>query len=227
MRNLRPPGTAPRRSRDAGISLVEVLVAMGLFSLLATLLLSFALSTSRFADNVSRLSNVNEESRLAMERLTRELRQASAVLAVHLPASSTDTTAFTFWTDFNGNGAQDLNAADPEVLTYRWNPVNSRLTLTANDASGTAITRPVLAANVSGFSLDLRSSLWAYDTNGDGDTSWQELDAASPPVGNNNGTPDGTELDKIDIVAISMTVSDGSRAQAYRTQVDLRNRNQN
>jgi len=200
---------------------------MGLFSVLATLLLGFALSTSRFADNVSRLSNVNEESRLAMERLTRELRQASAVLAVQLPASSTDSTAFTFWTDFNGNGTQDLNAADPEVLTYRWNPATSRLTLTANDASGTAITRPVLAANVTDFSIDLRSSLWTYDTNGDGDTSWRELDGASPPVGNNDDTPNGTELDKIDIVAISMTVSDGSRAQTYRTQVDLRNRNQN
>jgi prepilin-type N-terminal cleavage/methylation domain-containing protein len=219
-------------SPDRGFSVVEVLVAMGLFSLLSTLLLGLALSTSQVTKDVQTLTNVNEESRLAMERLTRELRQASAITAVHLPetADTTDTTALTFWIDFNGDGAQDLNAADPEVLTYRWNPVTARLTLTANDATGTAVTRPVLAASVSGFTLGLRSSKWQYDVSisgqpPDGITSWQELDAAGPPVGNNNGALDSQELDSINLVALTMTVLDGERAQTYSTQVDLRNRN--
>src|SRR5680860_344900 len=116
---------ARQEPRDAGVSLIEVLVAMGLFGVLGTLLLGLALSTSQVTDDVRTLTNVNEESRLAMERLTRELRQAATITAVRLPSSPTDTTALTFWTDFNGNGAQDLNAADPEVLTYRWNPVTN------------------------------------------------------------------------------------------------------
>lgn len=215
-------GVEPAPSRDGGFSLVEVLVGLGLFGLLGTVLLGVALSTSKVTEDVRLLSQVNEESRLAMERLTRELRQADAVQAAELSPDGARVIAVTFWTDFNGNHAQDLNAADPEVLTYRWNPSTGRLTLTANDASGTAITRPILAANVTDFSVDLRSSLWEYDDDGDGVTTWRELDASSP-VGNANGLPDGGELTRIDLVSVSLTVLDGTHDQSYRTQVDLRN----
>ena len=207
--------------RDDGFSLVEVLVAMSLFGVLGSLLLGLALGTSRVTEDVRSLTNVNEESRLAMERMVRELRQARSITAVTLPPAS--TTSLTFWTDFNGNDAADLAAADPEVLTYRWNPATNRLTLTANDATASAVTRPVLAASVSGFVLELRSSRWQLDADGNGQTTWQELDAPAGG-GNGNGVPDGTELDAIDQVGLTMTVLDGSRAQTYTTRVDLRNR---
>lgn len=219
--------STPGTPRDQGLSLVEVLVAMGLFGLLSSVLLGFALSTSRVGDDTRRLANVNEESRLAMERLTRELRQAKELQSVQLPADpAVDHTALTFWTDFDGDGFEDLSAIDPEVLTYRWNPATQRLTLTANDASGTAVTRPVLAAKVSSFTVDLGSSLWQYDADGDGDTTWQEIDTAGPPVGNSDAVPNGGELLLTDLVSVSMTVLDGPFAQTYRTEVDLRNRNQ-
>jgi type II secretory pathway pseudopilin PulG len=212
--------------RDSGMTLVEILVGIVLFGLLGAVLLSVALATSRVTDDTRQLTNVNEESRLAMERLTRELRQATEVVAVKLPSGPTDTTALTFWTDFDGNGVKDLNAADPEVLTYRWEPAAGRLTLTANDPDGTAVTRSLLSANVSDFTVGLRSSQWVYDTNNDG-TTWQELDAAGLPTGNRNGVPDGPEFEHIDLVNVSVTVLDGPHAQTYTTQVDLRNRNLN
>lgn len=215
------------RPTDEGVTLVEVIVAIGLFGLLSTLLLGLALSTSRVTDDTRRMAAVSEESRLAMERMTRELRQANAILGVHLPTSATDPASFTFWTDFNGNGAQDLTASDPEVLTYRWNPTTSRLTLTANDASGTATTRPVLAVSVTDFRIELRSSLWQYDADGDGTTTWVELDASGPPLGDHDGIPDANELEAIDLIAVSMTVLDASHQQTYRTAIDLRNRSQN
>lgn len=207
--------------RDQGMTLVEVLVSMALFGVLGSLLLGLALGTSRVTEDVRSLTTVNEESRLAMERMARELRQASAVTAVSLPPSS--TTALTFWTDFNDNGTTDLAAADPEVLTYRWNPSTNRLTLTANDATGLAVTRPVLAASVSTFTLELRSSQWQHDADGNGQTTWQEIDAVSAG-GNGNGVPDGPELEDIDSVGLTLTVLDGPRAQTYTTRVDLRNR---
>lgn len=216
-----------RQARDSGVSLVEVLVGMGLFGVLGTILLGFVLGTSRVTDDTRNLSAINEESRLAMERLTRELRQANKVLSLQLPSAPGDPTALTFWTDFNGNGTQDLSATDPEVLTYRWAPTSNRLTLTANDPSGTAVTRPVLAANVSAFDLDLYSSLWEYDADADGMTTWQELDDAGPPVGDSDDTPDTIELDLVDLVTVRMTVLDGAHRQTYRTEIDLRNRNQN
>ena len=218
----------PLRDRDAGVSLVEVLVGMGLLGVLTSVLLGFVLGTSKVTDDTRQLAGVNEESRLAMERLTRELREANTILAFEPPTASSDAIALTFWTDFNDNNVQDLNAGDPEVLTYRWEPSTKRLTLTANDADGNAVTRPVLAANVSNFNVDLFSSLWEYDTSPANSrlTSWQEIDAASPPIGDGDGVPDLVELERIDLVTVSMTVLDGAHAQTYRTEVALRNRSQ-
>jgi prepilin-type N-terminal cleavage/methylation domain-containing protein len=210
----------PTNARDKGFSLVEVLVAMGLFGVLASLLLGLAVSTGRVTDDVRALTNINEESRLAVERLSRELRQATEVTAVSQPTGG--RVALTFWTDFNGNGARDLNAADPEILTYAWDPKTDQLSLTVNDPTGAAITRPLLAANVSSFTLDLRSSSWELDADGDGQTTWKEIDTA--PGGNRNGVPDGPELLKLDLIGVTMTVLDGRRAQTYTSRVDLRNR---
>lgn len=214
---------APARpvNRDAGLSLVEVLVGMALFGVLGTLLLGLALSTSRVTEDTRNLAGVTEQARLAMERITRELRQAEEVRSVQFTGG--EPSALTFWTDFNGNGEVNLNAADPEVMTYRWNQGTSALTLTANDADGTAITQPVMAVDVTRFTIDLLSSQWQYDLNGNGTTTWQELDQSGAPVGNANGTLDTPELAEIDLVGVSMKVSRGSRAQEYSTQVDLRN----
>ena len=210
--------------RDSGMTLVEVLVAMGLFGVLSTLLLGLVLSTAKVSDDTRAAANVTEESRLATERMSRELRQANMIKAVQLTSLGASTTAFTFWTDFNGNGVEDLGTVDPEVLTYRWDPGSRQLTLTANDADGTSVTRPVLAGKVSGFDLQLRSSLWQYGGDphsADGVATWQDLDASS--IGNHNGRPDGTELDHIDLVAVTLTVTDGDTERKYVMQADLRN----
>lgn len=220
-------GTQPH---DRGMSLVEVLVAMGLFAAMTAVILGFALSTARVTQEVQDSGDVTGESRLAMERMSRELRQAREVDAVQFHSATTTTTAITFWTDFNGDGLRSLDAADPEVLTYRWEPGTERLTLTADDAAGAATTRPILSGGVRSFLLQLRSSLWQHDgADGsvrDGITTWQELDAAGAPVGNRNGVPDGPELARIDLVAVELTVSDGSASQTFTLQSDLRNQSQ-
>src|SRR3546814_10923468 len=127
----------------------------------------------------------------------------------------------TFWTDVNGKGVQDQNAADPEVLTYRWRPDTQTLTLTANDASGTATPQPVLAAAVSNFTLELRSSACQHDANGHGNTTWLEVDYA---VGHNNGVADSTELPLLVLVSVSITAPDHTHEPAYQNPVALRTR---
>ena len=85
MTKREPLETEPR---DAGVSLVEVLVGVGLFATLGVLLLGLALSTGKVTSDTRALANVSEESRLAMERMTRELRQSSGLTAVELPGGS-------------------------------------------------------------------------------------------------------------------------------------------
>jgi hypothetical protein len=221
----RRPRFAVAGPRDAGSSLSEMVVSVGLVAVLSTAMMAAALSTRDVGADARELTMVNEESRLAMERLVRELRQASTLLSLHLPATAAEDTVLTFWTDFNGNGTADFSAADPEVLTYRWQPGAGTLTLTANDTAGTSVTRPVLAANVSAFTVVPRSSLWQYDADHDGLTSWTELDAAGAPVGDADGVLGSTELDHVDSLVLSITVAAGTHRQSYDTQVDLRNRN--
>ena len=64
-------------------------MGVGLFATLGVLLLGLALSTGKVTSDTRALANVSEESRLAMERMTRELRQSSGLTAVELPGSST------------------------------------------------------------------------------------------------------------------------------------------
>jgi hypothetical protein len=74
------------------------------------------------------------------------------------------------------------------------------------------------------FKIQYRSNQYRHDLSPtDGITSWREVDAALPPVGNGNGVLD-LELREIDSVVIEVSVELGGRVQAYRTQVDLRNR---
>jgi prepilin-type N-terminal cleavage/methylation domain-containing protein len=214
------------RRSDHGFTLIEMLVAMVLSSVLGTLVLGVSLGLRHDADAVHASSDLQDAVRLATERIVRELRQAGSIDEVDLPQSGNDPTAITFWADFNGNGVRDLDVSDPEVLTYRLVPGTGQLTLTVDDARGSAVTTPILATNVTAFGIDLHSSLWQYDRNGDGIVTWQELDTASG-IGNNNGKPDGRELPLLDSVIVAITVRDGSHSQTYRTQVDFRNQQQN
>jgi type II secretory pathway component PulJ len=216
---------------DEGFTLAELMVAMGLFLLLGSLIMTSVLSMSRATTDVRQFTSINEQARIATERLTRELRQAAEIRAAVLPTASNPDTSMTFGVDFNGNQTIDTVAADPEVLTYRYESANRRLTLTANDESGNAVTRPILSEQVSAFSLQFRSSLWRYDVTGptpnvpDGVTDWTELDAS--PIGNHNNILDGPELAKIDLIAVTLSVLEGNHRQTYETQVGLRNQAQN
>jgi prepilin-type N-terminal cleavage/methylation domain-containing protein len=209
---------------DAGFTLIELLVAMGLFSVFATILLGLAISSSDVADDTRQLATIGDESRLGMERMTRELREAARIADVVLPTGAEPgPTRFTLWADFNANGCINRGAADPEEVTYTWNPSTRYLTLSAM-INGVASSQRLLATKVSSFSLRLSSSSWQYDADQNGTTTWQEIDASS--VGDRNpGNFTSAELQHIDLVGLSITATDGSHDVDYATDVDLRNQN--
>lgn len=212
---------------DGGFTIIELAVAMLILGIVASALSSTMLGSRDTAETVRQVNNLNEEARLALNRISRELRQAKQIAAVRPPDGS---TGLTFDVDFNGNGTIEPSAADPERLTYTYDDTNSRILLSAADTSGTTVTQPILSGEVSAFALSYRSSRYTYDCNGDGVTTWQEVDAGCPsavpvvpPAGDADGTLDAAELPYIDSVVLDFTVLDGSRKQTYRTQIDLRN----
>ena len=212
-----------RQPGESGFTLVELAVSMAVMGVLLAVISTTVTGSKKSADTVRQVNNLNEEARLALNRISRELRQASEVTSVALDDGA---TGLTFGVDFNGNGVLDSSTADPERLTYRWD--GSRILLSAADTAGSTVTQPILSGEVSAFRLDYRSSKYEYDCNGDGVTTWQELDAAScgpagNTVGNGNGKLDAGELPYIDSVVLSFSVLEGSRKQDYRTQIDLRN----
>src|SRR4051794_421283 len=132
-----------RAKRDeAGFTLVELLVACVLMGVLGTLFVTVLLGADKSANNSKSSQDLNEEARLGLNRMARELRQATSLQTVLNPDgpsyAPSNITAVTFSADFNGDGcingvmpnpvptptptcaANDTN--NPEVLTYCWDP---------------------------------------------------------------------------------------------------------
>lgn len=243
-------GSAPDEIRDGGFTLIEMLVAMLLVSVLGAIFLTTVVGARDSADTTVSAQDLNEEARLALNRMARELRQATTLDEVFNPdGASYDSaamTAITFAADFDGDGCidgevpspapipvptcQPYNPANPETLTYCWQGsmsggqlylVPGTLTGSTCDVNGAT---PILSGDVTAFKLSYRSNEYLYDANDDGITTWSELDQAGPPVGNDDGELDQPDLGNVDSVVIDMTVQgkDG-RSQSYETQVDLRN----
>jgi type II secretory pathway pseudopilin PulG len=236
---------SPSARRDAGLTLVELLIAMVLTSILGGVILTVVLGVHTGTVTTEAQQNLNEEARLALNRIARELRQANAITAVQNPDGSgvynpNAITSVTFTADFNGDGCINApgnpnnctlyNATDPEQLTYCWDPTASvRELFLIPGALGNGATcespgsQAILSGDVSAFKLSYRSTNYLCDANNDGITTWQELDACGPPYGNQNNTLD-TELSEIDSIVVEVTASNnGSHTQTYTTEVDLRN----
>ena len=236
-------------ARDAGVSLVEMLVAIVILGLLGTVIMTSVISTKRSVGNSQQQTNINEEARLAINRMARELRQATSLLAVRNPDgtaySPTAVTSVTFSADFDGDGCINGVAPTPtpspaptcvsantnnlEVLTYCYDPAptSQQLVLIPGTLTGSTCTqagaRPILAANVTSLQLSYRSNMYLYDSDGDGITTWRELDAAAAPVGDQDDDINTGDLANIDSVVLDLALLEGVHRQSYRTQIDLRN----
>jgi len=227
-----------RDEADAGFTLIELLVGLVLTSLVTSTIFAAVMAATRVAKSSRTVNDLNEEARLVMNRMTRELREARVVTSVSNPAGpagatmdGTSDVSLTFEVDFNGNGVIEPDAADPEVLTYLYDRAGQRLVL---QAAGQSL--PVLAANVADFTLDFTTRRYQYDgvqfsagtgctavnQTKDGVVHWYEVDKYPASVGNCNGQLDA-ELSVIDSVQIDLKVLYGPQQQVYRTTVDMRN----
>jgi general secretion pathway protein J len=77
---------ASRKRRSRGFTLVELLVAIVVLSLISVLIYSAFSSMKRSREGIERLDDRYREGRLAMARMTRELQ--SAYISLHAPINS-------------------------------------------------------------------------------------------------------------------------------------------
>lgn len=240
---------ARRREAEAGFTLVELLIGGTLLLVVMSIALT---AVTQFAETGRRVRtdhNLNEEARNSLNRIAREIRQASKLTYVVNPDGIYNPNAVTTLSleaDFNGDGCtgpqsvcsgtDDVN--NPEVISYCFDPQATgthkgnlwliRQGLTAAPAncqiSGAL---PILAGNVDGFKLSYRSDLYRFDTApSDGVTTWQELDAAPAPYGDgvaSDGNINTAALKGITSVTVELLMRSGSRTQTYHTQIELRN----
>ncbi len=219
---------------EGGFTLVEILVAASLFMVLNLFTFAAVIGNSRVTASARDATDINQEARVLLNRMSRELREARAITAATNPGIFGHTTPYathdpnadtslTAEVDFNGVNGIEPNAADPEVITYVYDRINQRVLLQAGGQ-----TLPVLAANVTMFNLTFSSRKYEYDGTVDGTkdnvVSWEELDADPAGVVGDNDLALDAELPYIDSVTIEVTLFQGERRQTYRTQVDLRNR---
>jgi prepilin-type N-terminal cleavage/methylation domain-containing protein len=214
--------------RDAGMTLVEVLVAIGLFAVVGSLVLAAGIATSKITDTTTSGADLNEEARIAFERIARDLRDAKTVTAV-VPlggaASGTDCDGDADAADeFTGVAFAEGTTSTPDVpheVAYRWDAGNKQLIL--SEAIPDPQQQPILAAEVTRFCVRLWSSRWdPVPDDPDRGTSWAELGAGSASP-NPAGWWCPAQLDEVDRVTVSMTASLDGHERKYETDVFLRN----
>src|SRR3954454_8106900 len=130
---------ATRTDAQRGFTLIEMLVAMVLMGLIGTAILATVFGANTSAKAAKSEQDLNEEARLGLNRMARELRQATSLTQVMNPDvtgySSSAITAVTFTSDFNGDSCIDgvapggstagctaYQSSNPETLTYCWDP---------------------------------------------------------------------------------------------------------
>ena len=212
---------------EGGFTLVELLVAISIFALLTAVVFSGLTATVKTVDDVRSVTNLTEEARMTMERMTRELRQSTRVLAAN-------GTSVTFGVDFNSVRGLEKNAVDPEIVRYQYAPgINGKGTLmfiannpdvectSSQELLCSPVERPILKENVKNFALTFSSNLSQYNDQY-GLTDWTAIDLA---IGNHNGIFDLGEFNRIDSIEVTIQLN-GSGTQTYTTRAYLRNQNQ-
>ncbi|MDQ3916509.1 MAG: type II secretion system GspH family protein [Actinomycetota bacterium] len=208
---------------ERGFTFVEMLVMLTVFSALATGIFGVMLSVSRGSEKARAVAGVSEQARLGFNRMVRDTREGKRIDYV-----SAGLTSFEVHVDFDGNNVitplPDTNAfGDFEELTYSFDAAAKTLRL-----NGEVLLKGVeCIPNASGGCrppFGFGSNRLEFDTDKNGVTTWQELDAAPATYGvGNNDTQLNWELPLISNVSFALRVNDGTAKSDYYAEAQLRN----
>ena len=106
-----------RRADQQGFSLIEVLVAITLFSIVSIAFYAAMFSGVRGSNTTRNVVRISEEARLGFNRMVRDTREAESFVSV-------GEDSYRIQTDFNRNGSFESpnGAGDFEDLTFTFDP---------------------------------------------------------------------------------------------------------
>ena len=205
---------------ESGMTLIEVLVSISLFMIVLVGFYQVMFSGATGADTAQRLAEISEEARLGFNRMIRDTREASLL-------ENPTATSYRVKIDFDGDGnfspqGVQNDQGDYEDLVFSYDADAQEIQL--NGETLMAGVEPIGTKPI----FDYASNFLEYDWNGDGVSSWQEVDEAVAHgvtgVGNNNDVIDGTEDRLLSSVIFSVQVTVGDRSSEFYSEAQLRNR---
>ncbi len=202
------------RNRQGGFTIVELLSAMLVFSVISAGFYSVMFSVVKGSNDARSVSDVSEEARMGFNRMVRDTREGAEILAA-------SPTSFTVSVDY---GNDNLG---PQEITF--SKSGDRLLLNGEELiEGVDCLRPTPSSACSQDPFVYSSNRLEYDWNRNGVTSWQELDASASSthgvvgVGNNDGQLN-MELVLITDVTFGFRISSGGASGRLIAQAQLRN----
>jgi prepilin-type N-terminal cleavage/methylation domain-containing protein len=199
--------------KDAGFTLVEVLVTMTLLSIVSVGLYSVLLAGTDSSNDARAVTQQSEEARLAFNRMVRDTREADRIITA-------TATSFTVHVDFNADGiitaAPAANSSgDYEDQTFTFDEAAGTITL-----NGAVLIRGVAKVSPSNDVFSYSSNRLQYDSSGDGIVTLAELQTAQ-----NNGAQLSSPLTAhLTNVSFSFDIENGDQRTSFYSQAELRNR---
>lgn len=204
------------RQQQQGFTLVELMVAVALFSIMAVSFYAVMFSGVRGADATQSGVDVSAEARLGLNRLIRDVREATTL------AEPLTDSAFTIHVDFSRDGT--IQADEIETFAV----VGNTITLEVDGDEEVLIEGVGAVGTEDVFSYSSNDLEFDHDPR-DGIATCLEID--DPPIGVSGGdgdTCDGGEVDFLTNVDFSFSVTSGEgdslRTEDFFGQAQLRNR---
>jgi type II secretory pathway pseudopilin PulG len=206
------------KQQEGGYTLVEVLFAFLLISVLSGGFYVLLFSQQRAGTVARSIANISEETRLGFARMVRDTREGDVLVAA-------SPTSYEVKVNFDGDAFYEMpnDLGDDEILTYSYDAVAKTISVNGNVLmEGVS---PIPGKDLFSFS----SNNLEYDWGNDGTTTWQDLDAASghgvTGVGSSpaNSVLDA-EIPQLTTVHFAIRVSDAGRSEDFTSTAQMRNR---
>ncbi|GLY30585.1 hypothetical protein [Kineosporia sp. NBRC 101731] len=128
-----------KKSRDAGLTLAELSVTMGIASVLMIAIGVVFISTIRGVTTISVKTSTTADARITMEAMTRSLRVAYKPAGQEAAIVSAASAQITFYALLNRTGSTAYTAPNPTLVRYAYDGtcINQTLTPATVAADGT------------------------------------------------------------------------------------------